>query len=353
MPSRACRMARPPPRRSRFMPPQPREALDRRARCVRAGPALAAAAGLVPRLRASRSRAMDRDEAMGEDCLMLNVWTPGVGAGGKRPVMVWLHGGGFASGSGGFDLLRRRQPRAQARRGRRVGQPPAERVRLPLSRRVSAASSYADASNVGMLDIVAALEWVRDNIAALRRRSGQRHDLRPVRRRRQGEHADGDAVGEGPVPPRHRRRAARPCKGVPKRRGEQTAEAFLAKLNLKPNQVDELQKLRWNSCSSARRRRRRPGARGVDPVVDGTHAADRSVRSDGARAVREHSAAHRHDGNRSHLFFPGHGARPDRRGGAAHPREADVRNATTSRWTSSSRLIAPDGRRRIATPICS
>jgi len=35
-----------------------------------------------------------------EDCLVLNVFTPGVDAGGKRPVMVWLHGGGFSTGSG-------------------------------------------------------------------------------------------------------------------------------------------------------------------------------------------------------------------------------------------------------------
>ena len=36
--------------------------------------------------------------AAGEDCLVLNVFTPGVGDGQKRPVMVWLHGGGFRSG---------------------------------------------------------------------------------------------------------------------------------------------------------------------------------------------------------------------------------------------------------------
>src|SRR5207244_11130981 len=40
-------------------------------------------------------------EPMGEDCLNLNVWTPSV-SGGKRPVMVWLHGGGYATGSPGM-----------------------------------------------------------------------------------------------------------------------------------------------------------------------------------------------------------------------------------------------------------
>jgi para-nitrobenzyl esterase len=41
-----------------------------------------------------------RDLPQSEDCLVLNLWTPAVGDGGKRPVMVWLHGGGFANGSG-------------------------------------------------------------------------------------------------------------------------------------------------------------------------------------------------------------------------------------------------------------
>src|ERR1700674_1298384 len=45
---------------------------------------------------------MDRREPMGEDCLMLNVWTPSVRGGNKRLVILWLHGGGYATGSAGF-----------------------------------------------------------------------------------------------------------------------------------------------------------------------------------------------------------------------------------------------------------
>src|SRR5579862_3033269 len=44
--------------------------------------------------------AISRRAAEGEDCLVLNIWTPGLKDGGKRPVMFWLHGGGFVSGSG-------------------------------------------------------------------------------------------------------------------------------------------------------------------------------------------------------------------------------------------------------------
>ena len=98
-----------------------------------------------------------------EDCLGLNVWTPGLRDGGKRPVMVWFHGGDFASLSGSrsvFDGTR------LARRG--------DVVVVTVNHRLNAFGflylgellpEFADAANAGMLDLVAALEWVRDNIA--------------------------------------------------------------------------------------------------------------------------------------------------------------------------------------------
>jgi len=49
------------------------------------------------------------DRPRSEDCLFLNVWTRGIGDGGKRPIMVWLHGGGYLAGSGsshGYDGVR-------------------------------------------------------------------------------------------------------------------------------------------------------------------------------------------------------------------------------------------------------
>lgn len=100
-----------------------------------------------------------------EDCLRVNVWTPGLD-GRKRPVMVWLHGGGFRSGSG--HEMRTYDGENLARRG--------DVVVVSLNHRLGAAGflnlaaiggeAYAASANVGMLDIVAALEWVRDNIAA-------------------------------------------------------------------------------------------------------------------------------------------------------------------------------------------
>ena len=104
------------------------------------------------------------DSVEGEDCLRLNIWTPGID-GERRPVMVWLHGGGFAAGSGhdlpAFD------GENLARRGDVVVVSLNHRLNLLGFLDLSAyGDRYARSANVGMLDIVAALEWVRDNIQA-------------------------------------------------------------------------------------------------------------------------------------------------------------------------------------------
>jgi len=99
-----------------------------------------------------------------EDCLVLNVFTPGNKDGRKRPVMVWLHGGGFASGSGSGRIL----DGTSLAHTRDV-------VVVTLNHRLNVfgytylgdamGSDFSSSSSVGLLDIVAALEWVRDNIA--------------------------------------------------------------------------------------------------------------------------------------------------------------------------------------------
>ena len=70
-----------------------------------------------------------------EDCLVLNVFTPALSGGRNRPVMVWLHGGGFSTGSGSQPILDGTSLAQHQRRGRRDHQPPAERARLHLPRR--------------------------------------------------------------------------------------------------------------------------------------------------------------------------------------------------------------------------
>lgn len=100
---------------------------------------------------------------MSEDCLNLNVWTPSSTDGGSRPVMVWLHGGGFVHGSAGSALYSGDQLAA-------LGDVVVVTVNARLGLHGYLALDMIDdafegASNAGMLDIVAALEWVRDNIA--------------------------------------------------------------------------------------------------------------------------------------------------------------------------------------------
>lgn len=100
-----------------------------------------------------------------EDCLRVNVWTPGVNDQKKRPVMVWLHGGGYSAGSGqelpsydGTNMAKEHDV-----------------VVVTLNHRLnvlgfldlsSFGAKYAKSGNVGLLDLVAALQWVHDNIAA-------------------------------------------------------------------------------------------------------------------------------------------------------------------------------------------
>ena len=98
-----------------------------------------------------------------EDCLVLNVWTPALDDGRKRPVMVWCHGGGFSSGSGSSPITAGLN---LARRG--------DVVVVTINHRLNVLGftylgepggpEYSASGDVGMLDIVRALEWVRDNI---------------------------------------------------------------------------------------------------------------------------------------------------------------------------------------------
>jgi para-nitrobenzyl esterase len=106
----------------------------------------------------------DPAEGFDEDCLVLNVWTPGVNDNRKRPVMFWIHGGGYAQESGSWPWI---DGAALARRG--------DVVVITVNHRLNifgylhladiGGEKYAASGNAGMLDLVAALQWVRDNIA--------------------------------------------------------------------------------------------------------------------------------------------------------------------------------------------
>lgn len=98
----------------------------------------------------------------GEDCLVLNVWTPGLKDGGKRAVMFSIHGGGYSSGASHNPVF---DGRALARRGNVVV--------VTVNHRLGALGylhlgefvpEYAQSGVVGLMDLVAALQWVHDNI---------------------------------------------------------------------------------------------------------------------------------------------------------------------------------------------
>lgn len=104
------------------------------------------------------------DGIAGEDCLRLNIWTPSINDNAKRAVMFWIHGGGYAAGSGeeqiGYD------GENLAKRG--------DVVVVSINHRLNVLGfmnldKYGDqfkhSSNVSQLDIVAALEWIKTNIA--------------------------------------------------------------------------------------------------------------------------------------------------------------------------------------------
>lgn len=102
------------------------------------------------------------DEPISEDCLFLNIWTPALDR-GRRPVMVYFHGGAHAHGSGsdplydGASLVRRGDVVVVTLNHRLAGLGYAYLAQL---------GGPAESGNVGNLDIVLALQWVRDNIAA-------------------------------------------------------------------------------------------------------------------------------------------------------------------------------------------
>jgi len=103
------------------------------------------------------------DGYMSEDMLKLNIWTPNLS--GKRPVMVYFHGGGFSFGSA-YELPSHEG--AQMARHHNV-------VQVSVNHRLNALGfmdvsevggpAYAESANVGMTDLVAALRWIKNNIA--------------------------------------------------------------------------------------------------------------------------------------------------------------------------------------------
>ena len=255
---------------NRFMPPAKRESWTGVRDCfelgLRSPQLLSSFHGQVP----PEFEPMDRSEPMGEDCLVLNVWTSGVGAGHKRPVMVWLHGGGYTSGSGGFICY----DGANLAKKHDV-------VVVTVNHRLTAfgylylagigGEKYANSSNVGNLDIIAALEWIHDNISAF---GGDPGNVTIF-----GQSGGGGKVSSLMAMPGakglfHRAivESGAALRGMSREAANKSAEMYLAKLNLKPGDVDRLQTLSVDELLAPTANAAPvPGVPGIafGPVVDG------------------------------------------------------------------------------------
>jgi para-nitrobenzyl esterase len=185
----------------------------------------------------------------GEDCLVLNLWTPAVNDGRKRPVMFWCHGGGFSSGSGSSPVT---EGAALARRG--------DVVVVTVNHRINVlgytclaefgGSDFAASGAAGMLDLVHALKWVRENIA---RFGGDPGNVMIF-----GQSGGGRKVATLLAMPSARGLFHRACiqsgatiRLVERDQATRVAQRLLAKLGVGRSQVRELQKLPVDRILSA------------------------------------------------------------------------------------------------------
>ena len=140
--------AEPPVEELRFRPSIPKKSWSKVLDCTKFGP-------IAPQ-RVDTFIGPDSDWEQSEtDCLTLNVWTPGTDN-RRRPVLFWIHGGGLSFGSGAWD-----DGSALARRG--------DVVVVTINYRVGIFGYLFvknEIANLGQLDQITALKWVRDNIEA-------------------------------------------------------------------------------------------------------------------------------------------------------------------------------------------
>ena len=200
-----------------------------------------------------------------ENCLVLNVWTPSLEH-RRRPVMVWLHGGGYTGGSDGSPTYD----------GTNLAHKQGVVV-VGINHRLNIfgylylggiSKKYADSGNVGMLDCVLALEWVRDNIASF---GGDPENVTIF-----GESGGGGKVSVlMAMPPAkdlfHKAivESGSTLRVSTTEEADAAARKYLAQLNISPDRVDDLQKVSMQDMLDALKAMTGPNSIRLGPVVDG------------------------------------------------------------------------------------
>jgi para-nitrobenzyl esterase len=210
---------------------------------------------------------LDRREPMGEDCLSINIFTPGADS-ANRPVMVWLHGGGYAGGSGNWVLY---DGTNLARKEDVVVVAVTHRLNLFGFLHLAdlgAGEKWAHSSNVGMQDLVSALAWIKENIAAF---GGSPSNVTVF-----GQSGGGGKVSTLMAMPSakglfHRAVAmsGSTLRGATRENATRAAEQFLTKLSLTRDRLDQLQEMPWQRLNDAFLNAPRIQGLAGGPVVDG------------------------------------------------------------------------------------
>ncbi len=211
-------------------------------------------------------------EKRDEDCLQLNVWTPGLDD-GKRPVLMWIHGGGFSGGTGGTpvydgEIMSRRGDVVVATINYRIGPLGFLNLNGVTGGRIPSTG------NEGLLDQVEALKWIRDNIATF---GGDPGNVTIM-----GESAGAMSVGAllALKPAKGLFHRAMPISGAAStantlERAEAIGEGIVRQLGLSGNDVDKLLALEPEALLQGAMGFRLPeGGMSFAPVIDGANLAE-------------------------------------------------------------------------------